>query len=84
MIARLQAGDACADFAHNTRAFMAQDARKQALAIETVERIGIGVANTRSLDFNQYLALPGTLQVNLYNLEWFLGLKGHCCAGFQD
>src|SRR6185437_6134417 len=45
MVARLHAGYAGADLADHARALMAEDRGEDALAVEPVERVGVGMAD---------------------------------------
>ena len=57
VIARLKRGDAFAHLNHNTRAFMAQDRRKQTLRVSARTGEFIRVTNTGRFDLDQNLAL---------------------------
>ncbi len=84
MVARLHRGDARADFAHDARAFMAEDRREDALAVEAIERIGVGVADAGRHDLDQNFAGLGSFQIQLDDLERFLRLEsdgGACLHG---
>ena len=59
MVARLDAGVPGADFAHNPRLFVAENARERVLGIEAVKRIGIGVAHSGCHDLHQHFASIG-------------------------
>ena len=54
MVARAYTGHASTDFAHNPCALMTQHRRKNALAVKTIQRIRIGMANARRHDFDQH------------------------------
>src|SRR5262249_13848586 len=56
VIPRLDRGNAGADLADDARAFMTKDGRKNSLAVEAIERVGVGMANARGLDLDQDLA----------------------------
>ena len=83
MIAGRYAGDAGADFAHDARAFMAEHAGEKAFGIESVERVGIGVADAGGHDLDQHLACLGPFQVELDDFERLLRGEGDCSAGFH-
>ncbi len=83
MIARLHAGHARADFAHDARAFVAQHAGEKTFGIEPVERVGIGMADAGGHDLDQHLACLGPFQVELDDFERLLGGEGDCGAGFH-
>ena len=76
MIAGLHGGDAGADLANDARALMAEDGRKNALAVETVERIGVGMADAGRLDLDQDFAGLRPFQVELDDLQRLLCLEG--------
>ena len=56
MVARLDAGHADANFTHNPCAFMPQNAWENTLAVKTIQRICIGMANPRCHDLDQNFA----------------------------
>src|SRR5262249_5554874 len=64
---------------------MAEDGRKNPLAVETVERIGVGMADPRRLDFNQDLADLRVLQVQLDDFKRLLRFEsdGGACLHFS-
>ena len=84
VIARLHAGDPLPDLAHHAGAFMAKDRRKQPFAIETVQCVGVGVADARGHDLHQHLARLGSIEVELDDLERLLGRECHCGAGLHS
>ena len=71
------------DLDHHPRALMAEDARKNPLRVQTVQRIGVGVADAGGLDLDQHLPGPRPLQIDLDNLQRTFGLKGDGGAGFH-
>src|SRR6185437_629954 len=77
VVARLHRSDAGADLANDAGAFMTEDRRKNSFAVQTVQRVGVGVTDSRCLDLDQDLAGPGPFQIELDDLEWLLGLEGH-------
>ena len=84
MVARLHGGDAWADIAHDASAFMPQDGGKQSLGIETIQRVGIGVANAGCHDFDKDLAVLRPVQIELDDFQGALGLesdRGTCFHG---
>ena len=83
MIARLHAGHAGADFAHDARALMAQHAREDALGVQPVQRVGIGMADAGGHDLDQNFARLGALQVQFDDFQRFLGFKGDSGACFH-
>ncbi|KRB86426.1 hypothetical protein ASE00_06905 [Sphingomonas sp. Root710] len=83
MVARLHAGDTRAHFAHHARALMPQHRWEDTLAVEAVERIGIGVADPRRHDLHQHLARLRALEVQLHDLQRLLRLESDGCTGFH-
>ena len=63
MIANRNRGHARSDLADNARPFMAEYAREQAFAIQTIERVGICVANACCHDLNQDFTRLGAIEV---------------------
>src|SRR4051794_1869839 len=55
MIARLDRDHARADLAHNAGTLMAEDRRKDSFAVKTIQRVGVGVADSGRLDLDQNL-----------------------------
>src|SRR5581483_4559877 len=53
VVAGFDRGDARADLADDASAFVSEDRRKDALAVEAVEGIGVGMADTGGLDLDQ-------------------------------
>ena len=83
MVARLYAGDPCPDLADDPRGFVAEHAGKEAFAVESVERVGVGVADARRHDLDQNLAGFKTFEVHLDDLQRLLGLECDCGAGLD-
>ncbi len=83
MIARLNTGHACADFAHNARALMAQNAREDALTIQPVKRIGIGMADAGRHDLDQDFPGLRAFKVQFDDFQRFLGFKGDSGASLH-
>ena len=75
MIADRDRGHPRANLAHHPGALMPQDRRKQPLAVQPVQRVGIGMANPRRHDLDQHLAGARPLQVDLDNLQRALGFE---------
>ena len=67
---------------HDARNFMAEDGGEQTFRVATRERVAIGVADARSLDFNQLLASPWALQINGLDGQGCAGFPGNCGLGF--
>ena len=83
VVARLDRGHAAADLDHHARALVAEDRGEQALGIEPVQGVGVGVADTGGLDLDQDLARLRPLQVQLHDLERLLRCKGDGGAGLH-
>src|SRR5437763_7318537 len=83
VIPRLHRSDARPDFADDAGAFMAEDRGKQSFAVETVEGVGIRVADAGGHDLHQHFAGLGAIEVNLDDLERLLGPKGDGGAGLH-
>src|SRR5207342_2377210 len=83
MVARLHAGYARPDFTHHACAFMAEDRGEDALAVESVERISIGVADTGRHDLDQHLARLWPFKVELDDLERLLRFESDSGAGLH-
>ncbi len=83
MVARHQAGDASPHFADDARALMAQDRREDALAVEPVQRIGIGMADAGRHDLDQDFARLGAFQIDFDDFEGLLRFEGDGGAGFH-
>ena len=75
MVAGLHRGDARAHLADDAGALVAEDRGENPLAVEAVQRIGVGVANARRLDLDQHLAGLRTLQIKLDDLKRLLRLE---------
>ena len=60
---------------------MAEDGRKQAFGIGPGQRVGIGVANARGLDFHQRFASARAVQTHRFDSQRFAG--GGCDGGFS-
>ena len=83
VVARLDAGDARPDLQHHARALMPQDRGEQALGIQPVQGVGVGVADACGLDLDQHLAGLGAFQVDLDDLQRLLGFEGDGGAGLH-
>ena len=83
MVARLHRGDAGPDFANDAGALMAEDRGEDSLAVEAVQRVGIGVADSGRLDLDQDFTGLGALQIEFDDFKRLLGLKGDCGARFH-
>ena len=80
MVARLDRSDARSDLPDDAGAFMAEDRGENPFAVEAVERIGVGVANSRRLDLDQDFAGLGTFQIELDDFKRLLRLERDCGA----
>jgi len=69
---------------HHARALVAKNAGEDALGVQAVQRIGVGVADAGGLDLDQHLAGARPLQIDLDDLERTFGLKGDGGAGFHN
>ena len=70
-------------FANHAGTLVPKDRWENALAVEPVQRIGVGVADAGRYDFDQHLAVLGTLQVQLDDFERLLGFEGDGSAGLH-
>src|ERR1700730_7442362 len=78
MVARLYRGDARPYFPDDAGALMAQDRGEDPLAVEAIERIGVGVANPRRLDLDQNFTGLGAFEVQLDDFKRLLRLERDC------
>jgi hypothetical protein len=67
----------------HARAFVAEDAGELALAVEPVERIGVGVTDARRHDLDQHFARLGAFQIEFDDLERLVGGEGDGGAGLH-
>uniref|UniRef100_A0A0N5A603 LigA n=1 Tax=Parastrongyloides trichosuri TaxID=131310 RepID=A0A0N5A603_PARTI len=84
VVADGQRGHARPHLDHHARALMAQDRGEETLAVQPVQRIGVGVADPRRLDLDQHLARARTLQIDLDDLKRTFGFERDGGAGFHD
>ena len=63
---------------------MAEDRGKDALAVEAVERVGVGVADAGRLDLDQDFAGLRSFQIDLDDLERLLGFERDSGAGLHS
>jgi len=80
MIIGCNRGHSRAHFAHDPRALMAEHAGEDPLAIQSIERVSIGVTNAGRHNFDQHFACLGPFQIQLHNFERFLCFKSDSCA----
>jgi len=64
-------------------ALVTEDRGKQPFAVEAVERVGIGVTNTRRHDLDQHFARLGPFEVDFDDLERALGFESDGGAGLH-
>src|SRR6185437_5952067 len=64
MVTGAQSGHACSGFDHYARALMAENRGEQPLGVFAGERVGVGMAYARRLNFDQRFALPGTVEID--------------------
>ena len=83
MIAGFQAGDARPDLHHHARTFVAEDGGEQALGVQPIEGVGVGVADPGGLDLDQHLAGAGAFEIDLDDFEGTFRLEGDGGAGFH-
>ena len=76
--------DTCTHFAHDPGAFVTQDAREFSFAVQAIERVGIGMTNTRRHDLHQHFASLRALQIKLDNLKRLFGFKCYGCTGLHN
>jgi hypothetical protein len=62
---------------------MTENRWKNSLAIESIERVGVGVADSGGLYFDEDLASLGALQVDLDNFKRLLGFECNSSAGLH-
>ena len=55
---------------------MAEHRGKNTLAVKTIERVSVGVADSGGLDLDQDFAGLGTIEVDLDDFQRLLGLEG--------
>ena len=75
MIARFHRRHAGADLTNDPGALMAEDRRENALAVEAVERIGVGMTDARRLDLDQDFAGLRAFQIEFDDFERFFGFE---------
>src|SRR5450759_3769093 len=75
MVTGLHRGDALSHLPDDTGTFVAEDRGENSLAIESVKRIGVGVANSRRLDLDKDFTSFGTIQIELDDFKRLLCLK---------
>jgi hypothetical protein len=80
VVARLDRCHAGADFADDAGALVAENRRKNPFAVETIECVGIGVADPGRLDLDQNFAGFRRFQVELDDFKRLLRLESDCGA----
>ena len=83
VIAWLDRGDAGSHLAHDASAFMAQDRRENSFAVESIQRIGVSVTDSRRLDLDQDLTRFRAFQIEFDDFERLLGFKSNRGARFH-
>ena len=83
MIARFDRGHPRPNLTHDARALMPQNRGEDALTVEPVERIGVGVADTRCHDLDEHFPGLRAFEVELNNFQWHLGFKRNSSAGLH-
>ena len=59
---------------------MPEDRREDSFAVQTVERVGVGMANSGRLDLDKDFARVGAIQVEFDDFKRLLGLERDCGA----
>src|SRR6202167_3513902 len=80
VIAGLHRGDARADLPDDAGALMAEDRGENSFAVQTIQRIGIGVTDARRLDLDKDFASLWTIQVEFDDLKRLFCLERDCGA----
>ena len=75
VVAGLDRGDACSHLADDAGTLVAEDRGEDPLAVQAVERIGVGVTNPRRLDFDKDFTGLGPFQIEFDDLKRLLCLK---------
>ena len=75
VIARLHRDHAGADLPHDSRALMTEDRRKNSLAVEAVEGIGVGMTDAGRLDLDQHFAGFRAFQIEFDDFQRFFCFK---------
>ena len=83
VIAGLHAGDARSNLPDDARAFMAKDGGEDALAVEPVQRIGVGMTDACGLDLDQHFAGLRPFQIDFDDFQRLFRLKSNGGACFQ-
>jgi hypothetical protein len=83
MIARFDAGDASAYFAHHSCALMTENTGEYAFAVQSVQCVSISMADSGGHDFNQHFSCFGTFQIELNDFQWLFGLERHRSSRFH-
>ena len=75
MIARLDRRHAGTDLANDPRALVPEDRRKDSFAVESIERVGVGVADPGRLDLDEHLTGLWAVDVQFDDFKRLLGLE---------
>ena len=70
-------------FADDARALMTEDRRKDAFAVESIKRVGIGVADSGRLYLDENLTSFWAFKINLNDFERLLGFERDSSAGLH-
>jgi hypothetical protein len=84
VVALFHAGHARPDIDDDAGAFVAEDRREQTFRVGARERELVGVADAGGLDLDQHLAVSGSVEFDLHDLERLALLDGDGSAGFHD
>ena len=80
VVARFHRRYAGADLANDAGALVAEDRRKDSLAVEAVKRVGVGVTDPRRLDLDEDFTGLRSIQIDFDDLERLLGFERDCSA----
>ena len=84
MVTALQSRHARPRFNHDARSLMSKDRREEALRIGARQGVGVGVADTGGLDFDQDFAGFWPFEVDACDFERLSGFVRDCYFYFHD
>src|ERR1700747_3815340 len=84
MVAFCNARHAAADIDDEARPLVAEDCRKEALRVATGQGELVGMADSGCLDLDQHLAVFGSVELNLLDLERLTSLESDSSACLHD
>jgi hypothetical protein len=84
MVAFGDAGHAAPDIQYDARTLVTEDRRKEALRVATGPRELVGMADSGSLDLDEHLAVFGSVELNLLDLERLTCLESDSSACLHD